>query len=110
MRYRKNVRELPGVPDIVLSKAKLVVFVDGDFWHGRNWEAREAKLRRGANAGYWLAKIASNMARDRLRTAELEMAGWTVVRVWETDVLRDAAAIAEGIRMAVAAPMRPPAP
>ena len=86
LRYRKNVASLPGRPDIVLGKYRVVVFVDGDFWHGRDWEARLAKLQRGSNAPYWVAKIAANMERDRRKTAELEAAGWTVVRVWERDI------------------------
>lgn len=78
-------------------RARLAVFVDGDFWHGRDWVARVPKLVRGANASYWLAKIATNMERDRRKTAELEAMGWRVVRVWETDVLADVAAAAGDI-------------
>ncbi len=98
LRYRKNVATLPGKPDIVFTRARVAVFVDGDFWHGRNWEERLAKLQKGANAPYWVAKIAANMERDRRKTAELEAAGWTVIRVWETDVLHDLAAQSSRIR------------
>lgn len=73
----------------MFTRARVVVFVDGDFWHGRDWEARTAKLERGANAPYRLAKIAANIERDRRKTAELDAADWTVVRLWETDVRRD---------------------
>jgi DNA mismatch endonuclease (patch repair protein) len=88
-RFRKNLRELPGRPDIVFTKAKLAIFCDGDFWHGRDWETRARKLSRGTNSSYWLAKIQSNMERDRLNTKKLEEAGWTVLRLWETQILAD---------------------
>lgn len=87
LRYRKHAKDIPGRPDIVFVRARLVVFVDGDFWHGRDWETRRAKLAHGANARYWLAKIATNMERDRRKDAALRALGWTVVRVWEKDVL-----------------------
>ena len=63
-RYRKNVATLPGKPDIVFVRARLAVFCDGDFWHGRNWPERKAKLEQGHNPGYWVAKIERNMERD----------------------------------------------
>lgn len=97
LRYRKNVTTLPGRPDIVLARARLVVFVDGDFWHGRDWEARLAKLKRGSNAPYWVAKIGANIERDRRKTEALRAMGYEVVRVWETDVLRDPERAADAI-------------
>lgn len=90
-RYRIHARDLPGKPDIVFRRARVVVFCDGDFWHGRRWRERKAKLERGTNATYWTAKIAANVARDRRNTRLLIEEGWIVVRVWETDVLRNVA-------------------
>lgn len=90
-------KDLPGRPDFVFPQKKLVVFVDGDFWHGRNWRQREKKLKEGSNAGYWVAKIQANIGRDRRQEEELSGAGWTVVRLWETDLLDDPAAAAEQI-------------
>lgn len=87
-RYRVNVRELPGCPDIVLSKPRVAVFCDGDFWHGRNWNVRSKKLQAGHNARYWTSKIEGDMARDNAATARLEAIGWTVLRFWETDILK----------------------
>jgi DNA mismatch endonuclease, patch repair protein len=87
-RYRKNVPHLAGKPDIVFSGSRVAIFVDGDFWHGRNWEERRERLASGANAEYWIRKISYNIERDERITAQLEHEGWTVVRVWETDVLR----------------------
>lgn len=88
-RYRKNVKELPGRPDIVFSRAKLVVFCDGDFWHGHNWESRRQKLLQGTNADYWISKIQRNMERDHHNTERLEELGWTVLRLWETEIRSD---------------------
>jgi DNA mismatch endonuclease, patch repair protein len=85
-RYRKNVKELPGRPDVVFSRAKLVVFCDGDFWHGRNWDSRRQKLVQGTNPDYWISKIERNIERDRLNTSKLEEMGWIVLRLWETEI------------------------
>jgi DNA mismatch endonuclease (patch repair protein) len=89
LRYRLHSRDLPGKPDIVFRRMRVVVFCDGDFWHGRHWPKRRESLARGANADYWTAKIAANVARDRRNSRLLRAAGWTVVRLWETEVLRD---------------------
>lgn len=86
LRYRKNVKYLPGKPDVVFPKVRLVVFCDGDFWHGRHWRRLKGKLERRANATYWVAKIAANRARDARHQRALRRAGWHVVRAWETDV------------------------
>lgn len=88
-RYRKDVSTLPGRPDIVFPKARLVIFCDGDFWHGRDWESRQQKLSRGTNSDYWLAKIQRNIERDRQNTLHLKEMGWTVLRVWESEILSD---------------------
>jgi DNA mismatch endonuclease (patch repair protein) len=63
-----------------------VIFVDGDFWHGRNLAKRLAKLSKGHNSGYWVRKIKSNVARDRRVCRQLRALGWRVIRVWETDI------------------------
>jgi DNA mismatch endonuclease, patch repair protein len=87
-RYRLHVPGLPGRPDIVFPRHRLAIFCDGDFWHGRDLERRLAKLAKGHNGTYWVAKVQRNVARDRENDGALEAAGWTVVRFWETDVLR----------------------
>lgn len=86
LRYRKNVKTLPGKPDIVFPRARVVVFCDGDFWHGRNWNKLRSNLKKGTNANYWSAKIAYNIERDRRNTDMLKKAGWQVIRLWETDI------------------------
>jgi len=97
-RFHKNVESLPGKPDIVFPHAKLAVFCDGDFWHGRNWRSLQKKLKKGANAAYWLAKIAANIKRDKRNTALLTKNGWRVIRVWETEIKRDSLTIAKLIK------------
>jgi DNA mismatch endonuclease (patch repair protein) len=97
LRYRKNVRALPGKPDIVFSRARVAVFCDGDFWHGRNWQGLSRKLRAGANASYWIPKIKANRNRDRRNDRLLEREGWTVIRLWETDIHNDPERVARAI-------------
>lgn len=101
LRYRANVRELYGRPDVVFAKAKVAVFCDGDFWHGREWEIRRVKLERGWNADYWLTKIERNIERDKRNTELLEQAGWCVMRLWETDIKRDPLAMAQHVQRVV---------
>jgi len=101
LRYRKHVDSLPGKPDIVFGKSRVVVFCDGDFWHGRDWPTLRQQLQGRANAAYWIAKIASNIQRDKRHTAELQAAGWRVLRLWESDIKHDphAAALAVGMSL-----------
>jgi DNA mismatch endonuclease (patch repair protein) len=103
LRYRLHDPALPGKPDIIFSKARVVIFCDGDFWHGRNWRSRKDKLAGGANARYWLAKIEANIQRDRKRNRQLRALGWTVLRFWETEILRDVHRVTRAAREAVVA-------
>jgi len=80
---------LPGCPDIVFPGARLAIFCDGDFWHGRDWPIRRIKLKRGHNAAYWIPKIEGNIQRDLRNTALLESEGWCVVRYWESEIKGD---------------------
>ncbi len=98
IRYRIDDASLPGRPDIVLRGARIVIFCDGDFWHGRHLKRRLSQLRRGHNSRYWMAKIRRNVERDRVYSKELVALGWTVVRYWETDILKDCDRIAADIR------------
>jgi DNA mismatch endonuclease (patch repair protein) len=102
-RYQKNVAHLAGKPDLAFPGARVAVFCDGDFWHGRDWHRREVKISAGNNGAYWVAKIQRNMQRDLLNTARLERAGWCVVRLWEGDILRDTSACVDQIRGALSA-------
>lgn len=97
LRYRKHVMGLPGQPDLVFSRARLCVFVDGDFWHGRDWVKLRQRLQQRANPDYWIPKIARNMERDREQERRLANEGWHVLRLWETDVLKDVEAVCRTI-------------
>lgn len=101
LRYRVNVQNLPGCPDIVFRRARTVVFCDGDFWHGRRLKSRLATLSKGHNAPYWVAKIRTNVERDRRSNTELRKRGWLVLRYWETDVAKDPDALAAAVDVAV---------
>ncbi len=98
-RYRLHPPDLPGKPDLVFRGRKIAVFVDGDFWHGRDVRKIDRTLRR--NRDYWLPKIQRTIERDSATTLALEDAGWTVLRFWETDVLRDPLSIARQVLDAV---------
>lgn len=82
-RYRKNVKKLPGCPDIMLPKYKTVIFVNGCFWHKHDcprfvWPS--------SNQDYWIPKIQRNIERDRLNAAELQKKGWHIITVWECEL------------------------
>lgn len=101
LRFRTHSTHLPGKPDIVFPAAKLVVFCDGDFWHGKNWRRLQTKLKRGANHDYWVAKISSNIKRDRQHNQTLKKDGWNVLRLWESEIKEDLFAAAGKVRQAV---------
>lgn len=94
-----HLSDLPGQPEFVFPEEGVVVFVDGDFWHGRDWIRRRQALRKGSNAEYWVAKIQSNIDRDQRQEAELSKAGWTVIRIWESEVLNDPVVVAVQIAL-----------
>lgn len=87
LRYRKNVLDLPGKPDIVFKKLKLAIFVDGEFWHGYNWS--EAKNKFQTNKEYWIPKIENNIERDIKNNIELKEKGYIVVRLWESEIKKN---------------------
>lgn len=84
LRYRKNVKELPGKPDIVLPKYKTVVFVNGCFWHGHS--GCKYYVIPKTNTDYWLNKIKRNISRDAEAYEKLCMSGWNVLIVWECEL------------------------
>lgn len=86
-RYRKNDKRLPGSPDIAITKYKIAVFVDGEFWHGKDWETRKQRLKR--NREYWIEKIEENMARDKRNDTLLIQQEWIPIHFWEKEVLKD---------------------
>lgn len=88
-RYRKNMKSLPGSPDIVLTKYRIAIFCDGELFHGRNWEVLRPRLLRGSNPDYWVRKIERNMERDRENDKKLLFMGWTVIRFWGEEILKE---------------------
>ncbi|MDR1312251.1 MAG: very short patch repair endonuclease [Deltaproteobacteria bacterium] len=86
LRFRKNYAKLPGKPDVAFPRAKLAVFLDGDFWHGRDFSSWKGRLSE-----YWLKKITRNRERDQANFSEIRRMGWSVMRLWERDVKEDLA-------------------
>lgn len=84
-RYRRNYRRALGRPDIAFVSHKIAIFVDGEFWHGRNFRTVRKKLPKK----YWLPKIRQNMERDRKVNRLLRKEGWLVLRFWERDVKKN---------------------
>jgi DNA mismatch endonuclease (patch repair protein) len=84
LRYRIVNRDLPGRPDIVIRKYKLAVFVDGEFWHGHDWENKKGKIKM--NISFWVPKIERNMQRDIQNNRKLECLGYRVFRFWSMDI------------------------
>ena len=96
LRFRKHMKELPGRPDIVFTRAKICVFIDGDFWHGYDFETWEEKL-----TPFWQKKIGDTIERDRRNFSALREMGWQVVRVWTHDVRKRFDVVVEDIIAAV---------
>ena len=88
-RYRKNYKDLPGRPDIVLTKYKIAIFCDGEFFHGKDWEVLKPRLENGNNSEFWISKISRNRERDDEVNKRLLFEGWTVIRFWGNDIKKD---------------------
>lgn len=86
-RYRKNYKKLPENPDIVLTKYKIAIFCDGEFFHGKDWEVLKPRLEQGKNPEYWVKKIQRNIDRDDEKDKELLFQGWTVIHFWGKDII-----------------------
>lgn len=87
LRYRKNSGSIFGKPDFSFKKYKVAVFVDGEFWHGKDWEQRKVEIR--GNREFWIAKIERNIRRDIEVTDRLKAEGWEVFRFWGKDVVKN---------------------
>ena len=99
IRYRKNYKKLPGVPDIAITKHQIAIFCDGEFWHGKDWETKKPKIQ--SNREYWIPKIERNMARDNEANKSLAEMGWTVLRFWGTDIHKNLDECIEKIKNAI---------
>jgi len=83
-RFRKHVKDLPGKPDVVFTRAKVAVFIDGDFWHGYQFPTWEYKV-----SDFWKIKISKTRERDARNHQQLRKMGWTVIRLWQHDLERN---------------------
>ncbi|WP_282041511.1 very short patch repair endonuclease [Winogradskyella flava] len=84
VRYRLDSKQLPGRPDVSIKKYKLAVFIDGEFWHGYNWNERKDKLK--SNRKFWIPKIERNMQRDREVNQQLKDMDYVVFRFWTHEI------------------------
>ena len=100
IRYRKNDSRLPGKPDIAIYKSRIVIFIDGEFWHGYDWPANKKCIK--SNAAFWIAKIESNMQRDETNNRILEELGWTVIRIWERQIKKEFGACLKSVLDSIA--------
>ncbi len=100
-RYRLHLKRLIGKPDLVFSNKHLIVFVDGDFWHGRALIEEGVKgLKKGLRtdrADWWIEKIEKTIRRDKWVNESLENEGWKVLRFWESEIIRNCTMIADSI-------------
>ncbi len=96
LRYRKNWKKLPGTPDIALTRQKIAIFIDGDFWHARGHEECPGEQVR-SNKLYWKKKLARNVERDKETNDALVQEGWLVLRFWASDILKDLPACVEKV-------------
>lgn len=88
IRYRKNWRKLIGCPDIAITKYKIAIFVDGDFWHARGHQEAPGE-EVGSNKEFWRKKLTRNVERDKEVNDKLVAEGWLVLRFWESDIKKD---------------------
>lgn len=100
-RYRKNYKELPGNPDIVLTKYKIAIFCDGEFFHGKDWEVQKLRLEKSSNSEYWISKISRNCERDNEVNKKLLFEDWTVIRFWGKDIKNNTEECVKAIEEAI---------
>ena len=83
-RYRKNNKTVYGCPDLTFKKFKIAIFVDSEFWHGKEWKKNKKKIK--SNRNFWFNKIETNIKRDKEVNIELKKQGWTVLRFWGREI------------------------
>jgi len=89
IRYRKNYRKIPGKPDIAITKYKIAIFCDSEFFHGKDWEQLQTQIKRGRNPEFWIEKISRNRERDKEVDMQLRALGWEVIRFWGKDITKN---------------------
>lgn len=86
-RYRKNDKNVFGKPDITMKRYKLAIFVDSEFWHGKDWNKR--KHDHKTNKDFWIKKIERNIQRDKEVSRKLKKDGWKVLRFWGKKITKN---------------------
>lgn len=98
-RYRKNVKSVYGHPDIAFIGKKIAVFCDSEFWHGFDWDHQKNDFK--THQEFWIPKIEQNIERDKKVTEKLKSEGWTVIRFWGKEILKDTKDCVETIIKAI---------
>lgn len=88
-RYRKNYKALPGKPDIVLTKYKIAIFCDSEFWHGKDWEVLRPRMLQANKGEFWVKKIERTIERDREVDQKLLFLGWIVIHFWGKEIVKN---------------------
>ena len=101
IRYRKNYDKLPGKPDIAITKYKIAIFCDGEFFHGKDWNQLQGKLKNSNNSEYWIKKIQRNINRDYEVEQVIRAKGWLVLRFWGKDIKQDVSMCVKTIKEAI---------
>jgi len=100
-RYPKNYKALPGSPDIVLTKYKIAIFCDSEFFHGKDWEILKLRLEKGKNPDFWIKKIERNRNRDYENDKKLLFLGYTVLHFWGQDISKHTEEFLKAIEEAI---------
>lgn len=100
-RYKIHYAKIPGKPDIVLTKYKIAIFCDGEFFHGKDWEIQRKRIENSNNSDYWIMKIERNISRDEDVNRRLKAMGWVVLRFWGKDIKNNTDSCIKAIEEAV---------
>lgn len=98
IRYRKNYKKLPGKPDIVLTKFRIAIFCDGEFFHGKDWDELSVRIANGNNSEYWGTKILNNIHRDSENDKKLRAMEWNVIHFWGREIEKNVVECVEMIK------------
>lgn len=101
IRYRKNYSKIPGKPDIAITRYKIAVFCDSEFFHGKDWEQLKPRLLKGDNGEFWVKKISGNREHDEKINRELYSLGWMVIRFWGSDIKKNTDECVKAIEEAI---------
>ncbi len=101
IRYRKNYALVVGKPDIAITKYRIAIFCDSEFFHGKNWEEQKVRISKGEHGDFWVNKISRNIERDACVDRALAAEGWKVLRFWGEDIKKRTAECVEAIEEAI---------